>query len=109
MTVLVQRKDQVSREVRRPSWAERPFPACADRPLSSQEWPRAKLNERWFDIGFSGGPTQCDESDGTCAQMAEEFQWLDRVEADKTGRYRYLMDVRRSIARHAPPPSQAPF
>jgi hypothetical protein len=59
-----------------------------------QEWPRAELNARWFDIGFAGAPTQCDETDGTCLQMAEEYRWLDRVEADKTGRYRYLLDVR---------------
>lgn len=76
---------------------------------SLQEWHKDLLNERWLDIGFAGAPSQCDESDGTCFEMEDELNFRERVEADRSGRYRYLMDVRFAFAelspvRPAPPP-----
>ncbi|KAL7414925.1 glycosyl transferase family 90-domain-containing protein [Mrakia frigida] len=50
-------------------------------------------NKRWMDVGFSTGPSQCDEEDGSCAEMEEMFEFKARVEADKASKYRYLLDV----------------
>lgn len=82
--------------------------SCAERSLTRplsfrpQEWHRKKLNQRWFDVGFAGKPGQCDEDDGTCYEMEEELNFIGRVESDKSGRYRYLVDVSRSVTFPSP-------
>jgi beta-1,2-xylosyltransferase len=70
--------------------------------LELEEWSVKELNEKWLDIGLSGGPAQvsgevalapawgrqlgsaqaclqCNQEDGTCDVMAKEIDFMDRV------------------------------
>ncbi|OXG71060.1 hypothetical protein C352_01166 [Cryptococcus neoformans CHC193] len=60
---------------------------------SIKDWDRANLVDKWLDVGLSGGPTQCNVEDGTCAVMAEEIDFKDRVNKQESLKYKYMIDV----------------
>ncbi|OXG32358.1 hypothetical protein C367_01126 [Cryptococcus neoformans Ze90-1] len=60
---------------------------------SIKDWGRADLVDKWLDVGLSGGPTQCNVEDGTCAVMAEEIDFKDRVNKQESLKYKYMIDV----------------
>nr|AAR84598.1 Cap4p [Cryptococcus neoformans var. neoformans] len=60
---------------------------------SIKDWDRADLVDKWLDIGLSGGPTQCDAEDGSCAAMAEEIDFKNRVTKQDAIKYKYVIDV----------------
>lgn len=37
------------------------------------------MNQRWFDIGLTGGPTQCSIEDGSCDELQKEVEWKNPV------------------------------
>lgn len=56
-------------------------------------FPRSILREHYFDIGIVERLHQCDEADGTCAQMAAELAFKPPVPRGTEGKYRFLLDV----------------
>lgn len=61
--------------------------------MVTEEHPLAALNELWVDAGVIGGPTQCDEEDGSCAEMKQEITFLERVPKEFSTRYKYVLDL----------------
>lgn len=52
-----------------------------------------KASSRYLDVGFTGAPIQCSESDGTCAQIAKEYVFLPRMSHKQAAPYKYMLDV----------------
>ncbi|EIW69878.1 hypothetical protein TREMEDRAFT_61649 [Tremella mesenterica DSM 1558] len=52
-----------------------------------------EVNEHYLDVGFVSGPIQCDKENGTCEQLQEEFNWLERIKPEQENRYKYILDV----------------
>ncbi|ODO03427.1 hypothetical protein L198_02274 [Cryptococcus wingfieldii CBS 7118] len=61
--------------------------------LASRSVPRQDVLDAWFDVGLSGGPVQCSEEDGSCADMAREIEFKGRVKKEDGAKYRYVVDV----------------
>ncbi|RSH91311.1 hypothetical protein EHS25_009610 [Saitozyma podzolica] len=61
--------------------------------LELEEWSVKELNEKWLDIGLSGGPAQCNQEDGTCDVMAKEIDFMDRVRKEDSVKYKFAVDV----------------
>ncbi|WVQ71619.1 hypothetical protein IAR50_001159 [Cryptococcus sp. DSM 104548] len=61
--------------------------------LESRPVPRKEAVEAWLDVGLSGGPVQCNEEDGSCADMAREIEFKGRVKKEDGAKYRYVVDV----------------
>lgn len=55
--------------------------------------PLDKLNEQHVDIAFVGEPIQCEESDGSCAEIKENYAFRGRVTPDDMDHAKYLIDV----------------
>lgn len=51
-------------------------------------WSVAKLNAEYMDVGLAGKPHQCNEADGTCAEMAAEIKFKDKVNPEDAARYK---------------------
>lgn len=67
-------------------WVER------DNQLFHETWSNQQLNKKYFDVGLSGRPHQCDP-DGTCDEMAKEIKFAGRVEPESAIKYKYVLDV----------------
>ncbi|WWC98816.1 hypothetical protein V866_005709 [Kwoniella sp. B9012] len=50
-------------------------------------------NQRSMDLGFTGGPIQCNVDDGTCDDLMEEFSWTEQMTHDEALNYKYVIDV----------------
>ncbi len=92
-----------------PVWVKR------GREWSEESWSVAKLNEVYMDVGLAGKPhqvgvlgrvscvsingltyggLQCKEEDGTCAEMASEIKFKDRVAPEDAAKYKCEAAVR---------------
>lgn len=65
------------------------------------EAPAHELSQRYFDIAFTGGPTQCDVGDTTCETLKEVFPFVQssggsQIEANS---HKYIVDVDGSALR----------
>nr|XP_019013499.1 uncharacterized protein I206_01567 [Kwoniella pini CBS 10737]OCF52280.1 hypothetical protein I206_01567 [Kwoniella pini CBS 10737] len=56
------------------------------------EYTRNQLN-KWLDAGLSGAPSQCDQADGSCDDMAREINFMGRVRKEDSLKYKYVIDV----------------
>lgn len=56
-------------------------------------YPRSLLRELYFDIGLIDRLHQCEEKDGTCAQMRKELHFKPSVARGSEGSYKFLLDV----------------
>ncbi|KAK4683682.1 hypothetical protein P7C73_g6549, partial [Tremellales sp. Uapishka_1] len=61
--------------------------------LGVEEWSRIELNEKWMDVGLSGGPVQCKKEDGSCDEMAKEIDFMTRVRKEDSLKYKFVVDV----------------
>ncbi|KAG0146696.1 hypothetical protein CROQUDRAFT_43986 [Cronartium quercuum f. sp. fusiforme G11] len=61
--------------------------------LSYFEANSSSLNSKYFDIGFSGQPLQCEVEDGTCEAVRSLYTFKDSVEPETMNHYKYIMDV----------------
>lgn len=52
-----------------------------------------KMNEQHTDIAFVSEPIQCDEWDGTCAEIKAHYAFRDFVTPDDLDHTKYLIDV----------------
>ncbi|BEJ11490.1 hypothetical protein CspHIS471_0109120 [Cutaneotrichosporon sp. HIS471] len=50
-------------------------------------------NTAHFDMAFVDAPIQCDDEDGTCAEIAIEYPYRERVSRDDADRHKYVADV----------------
>ncbi|KAI5477189.1 glycosyltransferase family 90 protein [Pseudohyphozyma bogoriensis] len=53
----------------------------------------ADINEYYFDVGFTGSPTQCNKEDKTCELMSKEFRFTPSFGKDRSNKYKYILDV----------------
>ncbi|GAA5991217.1 hypothetical protein JCM11641_001623 [Rhodosporidiobolus odoratus] len=54
------------------------------------------LTQHYFDVAFSGKPTQCSQKDKTCALLAHEFRFDSTAKVstpDDENQYKYVVDV----------------
>ncbi|OAV90176.1 hypothetical protein PTTG_08354 [Puccinia triticina 1-1 BBBD Race 1] len=51
------------------------------------------LNERYFDIGFTNSPVQCDNSDQSCEAVRNAYVFKPYAEPSTTNTFKYLLDV----------------
>ncbi|ORX41279.1 hypothetical protein BD324DRAFT_644319 [Kockovaella imperatae] len=58
-----------------------------------EEWDLGVLNDRYMDVGLTGKPHQCREADGTCAEMAEDIKFKERISPEVASRFKYMLDV----------------
>ncbi|ORY21979.1 hypothetical protein BCR39DRAFT_474188 [Naematelia encephala] len=47
----------------------------------------------WMDVGFVGKPIQCEDADGTCQTLSEEFPWLPMMSQEDALQFKYIVDV----------------
>lgn len=77
----------------------------------SETWRVKDLNAAWLDVGLSGKPNQvsyqslvsvimnftdfikCNVEDGTCAEMAEEIDFLPILHKAASVKYKFVFDV----------------
>lgn len=52
-----------------------------------------ELNEHFFDAGIIGSPNQCDEKDGTCAEMEAAMVAKEWVRPEAARAYKYAFDI----------------
>ncbi len=57
-----------------------------------ETWSTKELGKAYFDIGLTGKPHQCNVEDGTCAEMAEEIEFKERVSPEDAALYKYALD-----------------
>lgn len=53
----------------------------------------AAANAAHFDMAFVDAPIQCDDEDGTCAEIAAEYPYRGRVSREDADAHRYVVDV----------------
>lgn len=72
-----------------------PPPAGLDGPLSdaSSTVAKSKANAHYFDMGFVGGPIQCETPDGTCDEIRANYPFKEYVKADDAKKHKYIIDV----------------
>ena len=75
-----------------------PVPVLVDRSAQglgvvSEQYSSQELRDKWLDVGLAGGPAQCDKTDGTCEEMANEINFLDRVRKEFGAQYKYVLDL----------------
>lgn len=63
--------------------------------LSTKIYDRSALNKLYTDIGLVGPVMQCDENDGTCAQMEKQVPWKEPLGtwATERGSLKYVLDL----------------
>lgn len=61
--------------------------------LFTKKFPRSMLNRLWMDIGFTGAPTQCNEGDGTCAEMNKTTIWKSPAFPPTIGQKKFFVDL----------------
>lgn len=61
--------------------------------LVEEHYPVKELNERWLDVGLSGGSAQCDVADGSCQELDAEFEWKEQIRGPEGLTYKYVIDV----------------
>ena len=61
--------------------------------LVEKNIPVRAMRDKWFDIGLSGGPVQCSEEDGSCAELLAEFDWKPIVRGAASLKAKYAIDV----------------
>lgn len=55
---------------------------------------KGTANARLFDISFAGRPIQCEVSDGTCRELAEEYDFKTTLMTfEEALEYKYVLDV----------------
>jgi hypothetical protein len=55
---------------------------------------KGTANARLFDISFAGAPIQCEVSDGTCRELAEEYDFKSTLRTfEEALEYKYVLDV----------------
>ncbi|KAI9604834.1 hypothetical protein H4Q26_002804 [Puccinia striiformis f. sp. tritici PST-130] len=52
-----------------------------------------ELNEKYFDIGFTNTPVQCDINDGSCQAIQNGYVFKPFAEPSTMNRFKYLLDV----------------
>lgn len=52
-----------------------------------------RTNSRLFNMAFVGHPIQCDEEDGTCDDIADEYPYEDWVSREWADHHKYVVDV----------------
>ncbi|WRT70499.1 uncharacterized protein IL334_007497 [Kwoniella shivajii] len=55
---------------------------------SLDEW-----NKQIMDLSFTGTPIQCDQDDGTCDDLLDEFSWVEHMSHEDEKKYKYILDV----------------
>ncbi|KAL7425261.1 hypothetical protein Q5752_000949 [Cryptotrichosporon argae] len=55
--------------------------------------PRAQANAHAMDIKFTNKPLQCDEEDGTCRDLENEFVFAPYMTQDESSTYKYVIDI----------------
>ncbi|KAG8887473.1 F-actin-capping protein subunit alpha [Tulasnella sp. 332] len=62
--------------------------------LTTRMLSRWEFNARFMDVGLIGPPMVCDVNDGTCDDMADRIDFLERTtEGTKGERYKFTIDV----------------
>ncbi|GJJ13023.1 hypothetical protein Clacol_007272 [Clathrus columnatus] len=61
--------------------------------LVVKKYSRAFLNERWMDIGLTGGPSHCSHGDGTCEEMNKTTLWKHPAYLPTIGRKKFFVDI----------------
>ncbi|PLW52221.1 hypothetical protein PCANC_01647 [Puccinia coronata f. sp. avenae] len=51
------------------------------------------LNEKYFDIGFTNAPVQCDNNDGTCDAVRNTYVFKPYASHSTSNQFKYLLDV----------------
>ncbi|CAH7674288.1 glycosyl transferase family 90-domain-containing protein [Phakopsora pachyrhizi] len=51
------------------------------------------LNDKYFDVGFSGSSSQCDKVDGTCEAIRNIYTFKELQTSNQTSSYKYVIDV----------------
>ncbi|CED83568.1 Endoplasmic reticulum protein EP58, contains filamin rod domain and KDEL motif [Phaffia rhodozyma] len=54
---------------------------------------QADLNKLMMDVAFVSEPVQCDEKDGTCADIKDELAFKDFLNVEEQSSYKYQLDV----------------
>ncbi|KAJ3774584.1 glycosyl transferase family 90-domain-containing protein [Lentinula raphanica] len=54
---------------------------------------KARWAPAMLDIAFAGQAINCEEQDGTCAELREMFEWKKRVNFIDAGKYKYVLDI----------------
>lgn len=54
---------------------------------------RKALGEYYTNVKLAQGPWQCDEGDGTCAEMQSEIDFAQKDPKEESNKYKYLLDV----------------
>jgi len=52
-----------------------------------------ELNAKYFDIGFTNEPVQCDNTDGTCEAVRKTYVFKPYADHSTSNRFKYLLDV----------------
>ena len=61
---------------------------------SMQHLHKGTANARLFDISFAGRPIQCEVADGTCRELAEEYDFKTTLMTfEEALEYKYVLDV----------------
>ena len=70
---------------------------------------KGTANARLFDISFAGRPIQCEVSDGTCRELAEEYDFKTTLMTfEEALEYKYVLDVDgNSVSRYTCPSTKA--
>ncbi|KAM0753173.1 hypothetical protein T439DRAFT_286654 [Meredithblackwellia eburnea MCA 4105] len=55
--------------------------------------PTADINEYYFDVGFTGLPTQCNAADDTCDLMVKEMRFLPNMNPAFAQTFKYILDI----------------
>ncbi|KLT40244.1 hypothetical protein CC85DRAFT_249776 [Cutaneotrichosporon oleaginosum] len=60
---------------------------------ATQEQDVGSANTARFDMAFVDAPIQCDDGDGTCAEIAAEYPYRQRVSREEADAHKYVVDV----------------
>lgn len=51
------------------------------------------MGEKWFDIGLAGGPVQCSEDDGSCAELKDAYDFRPFMTKEASVKDKFVVDV----------------
>lgn len=57
------------------------------------EAPTKDVNAFYFDVAFTGAPTQCEEADGSCETLLHEYRFQQPLAKSASNSYKYVLDV----------------